>query len=98
MWLRLRQLDRISKSLLNSLNGCKAAVLANTMDEQARNSLSVVSLMGDLKKVYRFKDVRQVSIDAMRGPNMMPGSQSPFLARTHYGSNQLCSLRLLFTV
>lgn len=61
MWLRLRQLDRLSKSLLNSFNICKAAVLANTMDEQARTSLSVVSLMGDLKRVYRFKDVRQVS-------------------------------------
>jgi hypothetical protein len=70
MWLRLRQLDRLSKSLLNSFNVCKAAVLANTMDEQARNSVSVVSLMGDLKRVHRFKDVRQVSHAAVLDPNL----------------------------
>jgi hypothetical protein len=62
MWLRLWQLNRISKAVYNSFNICKAGVLANIMDEGQRNSGNVVSLMGDLKKVYRFRDVRQVRI------------------------------------
>lgn len=61
MWLRLEQQKRLSKSLHNSFNVCKAAVLANMMDEGQRSSGSLVSVMGDLKRVYKFKDVRQVS-------------------------------------
>jgi hypothetical protein len=61
MWLRLWRVDRVSRALHNSFNVCKAGVLANIMDEGQRNSGNMVSLMGDLKKVYRFRDVRQVS-------------------------------------
>lgn len=60
MWLRLRHMSRLAKSLHNSFNMCKAVVLSNTFDEQTRTSGSVVALMGDLKKVHRWRDVRQV--------------------------------------
>lgn len=62
MWLRLRQIGRLAKTLHNSFIVCKAAVLANTVDEQTRQSGSVVALMTDLKKVHRWRDVRQVKI------------------------------------
>ncbi len=61
MWLRLRFLAKLAKSLHNSFNVCKATVLANTMDSDVRNSNCVVAMMGDLRKIHRFRDVRQVS-------------------------------------
>lgn len=59
MYLRLQQQNRTAKRLHNSFNVCKAAVMANMFDEGQRNG-PCVSIMGDLKKVYRFRDVRQV--------------------------------------
>jgi len=63
MWLRLKHLQRVSRHMHNAMNTCQAAVLANMNgDDQARNSASAVALIPaeDLKKVYRFRDVRQV--------------------------------------
>jgi hypothetical protein len=60
MWLCLRHLERLSKNLYNIFNMRKAAVLTNMDDSQALGSGSAVSLMSDLKSVYRFRDVRQV--------------------------------------
>jgi hypothetical protein len=62
MWLRLHYLAKLARSLHNSFNVCKAAVLANTLNMEVRNSNCVVAMMGDLKKVHRFRDVRQVSL------------------------------------
>jgi hypothetical protein len=61
MWLRVRRLQSLCAYLHNSFNKCKATAMANlAFDDPSRNSGSVVALIGDLKKVYRFKDVRQV--------------------------------------
>ncbi len=62
MWLRLHYLGKLAKSLHNSFSACKATVLAHNLDSDVRNSNSVVALMGDLKRVHRFRDVRQVSL------------------------------------
>ena len=63
MWLRLKKQQRLSAHMRNAMNVCKAAVLTHlTGDDQARSAGSAVALMSipDLKKVYRFRDVRQV--------------------------------------
>jgi hypothetical protein len=71
MWLRLRHLARLSRSLHNAFGMRKAAVLANMDDSEAMGSGSAVSLMSDLKSVYRFRDVRQVRLRV--GPEARSG-------------------------
>jgi hypothetical protein len=62
MCLCLHYQAKLARSLHNSFNVCKAAVLTNTLDMGVRSSNCVVAMMGDLKKVHRFRDVRQVSM------------------------------------
>jgi hypothetical protein len=65
MWLRLQQLARLTAALRNSFNVRKAAVLDGTIDDDiAASGASVLARMtpADLKRVYRFRDVRQIKI------------------------------------
>lgn len=65
MWLRLRQLARLSAALQKSFNDRKVAVLDGTLDDdQVSAGGFVLAHMApaDLKRVYRFRDVRQIKI------------------------------------
>lgn len=65
MWLRLRYVRRLSRFLRGAFEHRKAAAIAasSAADTAARVAGgSVVSLMADLRGVYRFRDVRQVSL------------------------------------
>jgi len=64
VWLRLKHLQRVLRHMRNALNTCRAAVLANmTQVDQDKADGSAIALMAasELKHVYRFRDVRQVS-------------------------------------
>ncbi len=65
VWLRMRLVRRLSAVLQKAMTERKQVAIAASSgaDEKARAAgASVVTLMGDLKSVYRFKDARQVSI------------------------------------
>eukprot|EP00879_Flechtneria_rotunda_P013062 GHRR01013642.1.p1 GENE.GHRR01013642.1~~GHRR01013642.1.p1 ORF type:complete len:1083 (+),score=308.01 GHRR01013642.1:2122-5370(+) len=65
MYLRIRYTRRLAKQMHIAFEDRKALAIAssNASDQQARaQGASVVTLMGELKQVHRFKDVRQVSI------------------------------------
>ena len=64
-WIRLRKLRHITGQLRAAFHERKIEALATSTDadNKARaTGSSVVTLMGDLKSVYRFKDVRHVSM------------------------------------
>lgn len=63
-WARMLILQRVAKQMLVSFEQKRAAAILSSNDPGNQNSTSgsLVSLMTDLKKVYRFKDVRQVSL------------------------------------
>ena len=64
-WIRMGRLRKITGQLRAAFHERKNEALSTSTDadNKARaTGSSVVMLMGDLKSVYRFKDVRQVSM------------------------------------
>jgi hypothetical protein len=70
-WARLAATQRITKQLRQAFQQRKAAVLltqsaddSNDQGEVRSFAGSIVAQMGDLKAVYRWRDVRQISVVA----------------------------------
>lgn len=64
VWLRMQRVRKLSAQLLTVFDDRKLELMGADVPGAGTKEAgtSVVSMMGDLKSVYRFKDVRQVSL------------------------------------